>query len=191
MAERTRRSRRKSTMKYESYGNVAYSPEVQGGAVAAPRPEESIPLPRRRVQERTQPRALTRTQVQVREAGVVAPFGVIGFLVAAAFAVMLMINYAEQIQLNTQVAALQSEYSAVQVENASLSAQYERLFDIASIEAAVAGTMVRPSAEQVVYLDLSQPDQVNNYGADQRVSGVAGLVSGIQEIIADMKEYFQ
>ncbi len=191
MAEKMRRRSRKNTMKYESYGNVAYAPEMEGGAVAAPRPEESIPLPRRRVRERTQPRALTRAQVQVREAGVVAPFGVVGFLVAAAFAVMLVFSYAQQIQLATQVSSLQSEYSAVVVENASLSAQYERLFDIASIEAAVAGTMIRPSAEQVVYLDLSQPDVVNNFGTDQRVDGVAGLISGVREIITDMQEYFQ
>ncbi len=183
--------KKRRTTKYESYGNVAYAPApaVQGGA-AAPRREEDMPLPRRRVREQTETRALTRGQVQVREAGAVAPFGLVGFLLAGVFAVMLVFSYAQQIQLSTQVASLQSQYGATQVEHASLSAQYERLFDIASIEAAVAGTMVRPSAEQVVYLDLSKPDQVNNHNTDHRVDGVAGLFEGLGEIITEMKEYF-
>lgn len=187
----TQKRRTSPKMRYESYGNVAYAPSVEGGAVAAPRQQESIPLPRRRVQERTQTRPLTRTQVKVREGGVVAPFGVIGFLVAGIFAALLVMTMAQQTVLSAQVVSLQTEYSAAQVTNASLSAQYEQIFDIASVEAAVAGTMVRPSSEQVVYIDLSQPDEVTLYGDEAGVTGVAGLVAGIQEIVGELKAYFQ
>ncbi len=183
--------KKRQTMRYESYGNVAYAPVPEGGAVAAPRQQESIPLPRRRVQERTETRALTRTQVQVREAGMVAPFGVVGFLTAAVFAALFMLSLAQNVALGAEVVSLQNQYSEAQVSNSSLSAQYEKIFDIASIEAAVAGTMVRPSSEQVVYIDLSQPDEVNLYGGEARTEGFAGLVDGITEIGNEIMAYFQ
>lgn len=177
--------KKRRTFKYESYGNVAYAPTMEGGTGVA----QDIPLPRRRVQEQTQ--TLTRTHVQVREPGAVAPFGVLGFLIVGIFAAMLIFSYAQHIQLSTELMALESSYSDLARQNSSLAAQYEQLFDIASIEAAVAGTMVRPSAEQVIYLDLSQPDQVSNYGTETRVEGVAGLVEGISEIVAEIQAYFQ
>ncbi len=187
-------TKRRGTMRYESYGNVAYAPTHDGGAIAAPRrqtQEESIPLPRRRVQQHTETRALTRAHVQVRQGGVIAPFGILSFLVAGVFAFMLVMSMAQQTVLSAEVVALQSQYDKAEMTNSALSAQYEQVFDIASVEEAVAGAMVRPSSEQVVYIDLSQPDEVVLYSDEVRTQGVAGLLEGLEEIASELMAYFQ
>ena len=67
---------------YRTYGSVAYAPAYDGTAVRAPRREEVLrPKPRVRPRERV----LTRTQVQVREAGQASVFAVIGFLAVGVF----------------------------------------------------------------------------------------------------------
>ena len=65
--------RRNQTLTYRTYGSVAYAPAYDGSAVRAPGQEQVLqpkPKQRRRVE------TLTRTQVQVREAGMVSPFAV-------------------------------------------------------------------------------------------------------------------
>ena len=85
-------SRRRETTQYNTYGSVAYAPAYEGGAIRIPRREEEQhrrPQPKQR--EHVRRRELTRTQVQVRQAGQVAPFAVIGFLAVAAFAALLLL----------------------------------------------------------------------------------------------------
>ena len=87
--------RRRNTTEYRTYGSVAYAPAYDGSAVRAPRREEELrrapaPYPRRRQQVRKRERA----KVEVRPAGAVAPFAVIGFLAVALFAAMLEIGRA-------------------------------------------------------------------------------------------------
>ena len=69
--------RRSNRASYRTYGNVAYAPAYDGSAVRVPKREELPPQPKVRPKERK--RALTRTRVQVREAGEVSLFAVIGF----------------------------------------------------------------------------------------------------------------
>src|SRR5699024_7842497 len=118
--------------------SVAYAPAYDGSAVRVPRREEELqrrPQPKQRPRVRRQ--ALTRTRVQVREAGQVAPFAVVGFLSVAAFAVMLLLSFVQYTVLNGQMASLSSELSTLQAENATLSAQYEKVFDMETIQQAV------------------------------------------------------
>ena len=82
--------RRRNTIAYSTYGSVAYAPAYEGNTARVPRREEELrrapaPYPKRRQQVRKHERA----KVQVRQAGTVAPFAVIGFLAVAIFAVML------------------------------------------------------------------------------------------------------
>ena len=62
--------------------------------------------------------------------------------------------------------SLRRELSSLKEENITLSAQYEKVFDLATIQAAVGDTMIRPTGDQVVYIDLSAPDTVTVYGTD-------------------------
>lgn len=185
--------RRTQTTGYQTYGSVAYAPAYQGGAVRAPRRGEegyqSPPQPK--VREKTRTKTLTRTQVQVRQAGKVSPFAVIGFLAVGVFAALLLLSYVQYAMLTDQMVGLRSQVSVLQAENASLTAQYERVFDMERIQAAVGDTMIRPTAAQVVYIDLSEPDSVILYNGQTGVNGVQGFVVSAKEILDDLLEYFR
>ena len=85
-------------------------------------------------------------------------------MAVAVFAVMLVASYAQLSVANDEMVALQRELSELQSQNTILTAQYEKVFDLATIQEAVGDTMVRPTTDQVVYIDLSAPDTVTVYG---------------------------
>ena len=128
--------RRRNTTEYRTYGSVAYAPAYDGSAVRAPRREEELrrapaPYPKRQQQIRKRERA----RAEVRQAGAVAPFAVIGFLAVAIFAVMLITSYAQLTVANDEMQSLRKELSTLKSDNATLTAQYEKVFDLAAIPA--------------------------------------------------------
>lgn len=184
-------NRRRSTTSYRTYGSVAYAPAYDGSAVRAPRREEELqrspaPYPRRREQVRRQ----ERPKVQIRQAGAVAPFAVIGFLAVAIFAAMLVTSYVQLTVANDEMVSLRNELSALKSDNAALAAQYEKVFDLATIQAAVGDAMVRPTGEQVVYIDLSEPDTVTVY-QDAASSSLRSLLGGVGDVFDGIIEYFR
>ena len=182
-------ARRRNTTAYHTYGSVAYAPAYDGSAVRVPRREEELQrVPQPRTRERARQKELTRTQVQVREAGQVAPFAVVGFVAVAVFAALLLLSYVQYTVLSSEMVSLRSEMSSLQKENATLSAQYEKVFDMDTIQAAVGDTMVRPTNDQVVYIDLSEPDTVVVYGQG---NGENSLVSAVKELGAALGEFIE
>lgn len=184
-------NRRRSTTAYRTYGSVAYAPAYDGSAVRAPRREEELqrspaPYPKRREQVRKH----ERPKVQVRQAGAVAPFAVIGFLAVALFAAMLVTSYAQLTVANDEMVRLRRELSDLKSYNTSLTAQYEKVFDLATIQAAVGDTMVQPTADQVVYIDLSDPDTVTVY-RDAAPSFLLSLLGGVGDLFDGIIEYFR
>ena len=116
--------RRRSTTTYGTFGSVAYAPAYEGNTVRAPRREEELrraPAPRPR--ERQQVRRHERTKVQVRQAGQVAPFAVVGFLAVALFAAMLVTSYVQLTMANDEMVSLSKELSELQAEHVTLRAQ--------------------------------------------------------------------
>ena len=186
MASRHRSSR----PSYNTYGSVAYAPAHDGCAVRAPGREETL-QPQPRVRPRERERTLTRTRVQVREAGEVSPFAVIGFLAVGVFAALLLWSYAQYVVASDQLVTMRSELSQLQEENVLLSAQYEKVFDMERIQAAVGDTMVRPTSDQIVYLDLSEPDNVVLRGQEETAQGPMGLLKGLEDIFGDLFAYFR
>ena len=184
--------RRRSTTAYDTYGSVAYAPAYDGSAVRAPRRQEEVlqPAPRPRQREQVRRRALERTQVQVRGAGQVAPFAVVGFLAVAVFAVLLVMSCAQLAAANNAMVSLRGQLDDLQAEHAVLAAQYEKVFDADKLQAAVGGEMVRPESDQVTYLDLSAPDQVTVY-AEERAGGLSGALTGAGRVLDGFLEYFR
>lgn len=183
-------NRRRNTTAYSTYGSVAYTPTYDGSAVRAPRREEELrrtpaPQPRKPV------RRHERARVEVRQAGAVAPFAVVGFLALAVFAVMLVTSYVQLTVANDEMVSLRRQLSALKTENTTLSAQYEKVFDLATIQEAVGDTMVRPTREQVVYIDLSAPDTVTVYEGDSALSGMKDLFQGVRDLFGGVIEYFR
>ena len=183
-------SRRRNRPSYDTYGSVAYAPAYDGSAVRAPGREDTL-RPKPKVRPRERERTLTRTRVQVREAGEVSPFAVIGFLAVGIFAALLMWSYAQYVVTTDQLVTMRSELSDLQEENVRLSAQYEKVFDMERIQAAVGDTMIRPTNDQIVYLDLSEPDNVVLYGEKETTQGPLGLLEGLKELFGDLFAYFQ
>ena len=184
-------NRRRSTTAYRTYGSVAYAPVYDGSAVRAPRREEELqrapaPYPRRREQVRKQ----ERPKVQVRPAGAVAPLSVVGLLVVAFLAAMLVTSYARLTMANDEMVALRNELSALKSDHAALTTQYERVFDLATIQEAVGDAMVRPTGNQVVYIDLSEPDTVTIY-EDKTPSPLLSLLGGVGDLFDGVIEYFR
>lgn len=183
-------NRRRTTTAYSTYGSAAYSPLYDGNAARVPRREEEhipVPQPKRREQVRRHERA----QVEVRQAGQIAPFAVIGFLAVAVFAVMLITSYVQLTVANDEMVSLRRELSSLKEENVTLSAQYEKVFDLATIQKAVEDTMVRPTGDQVVYIDLSEPDTVILFQEEKGDSGFQAIVHGVKSIFTSITEYFR
>ena len=185
-------NRRRTTTAYSTYGSAAYSPLYDGNAARVPRREEEldrlpVPQPRRREQVRRHERA----RVEVRQAGQIAPFAVVGFLAVAVFAVMLITSYAQLTVANDEMVSLRRELSDLQSENVTLSAQYEKVFDLATIQEAVGDTMIRPTNDQVVYIDLSAPDTVTVYHDKGGDPGLRDLLNGVHEVLDGIIEYFR
>ena len=109
----------------------------------------------------------------------------------AVFAALLLLSYVQYTVLNGEMVSLRNEMSSLQKENATLSAQYEKVFDMETIQAAVGSTMVRPTNDQVVYIDLSEPDTVVVYGEEEAESGLVGALKGIGSVLGEFVEYFR
>ena len=184
------KSRRRNTTAYSTYGSVAYAPTYDGNAARVPRREEELrrapaPQPKKPV------RRHERARVEVRQAGAVAPFAVVGFLAVAVFAVMLVTSYAQLTMANDEMVSLRRQLFELKVENTTLSAQYEKVFDLATIQEAVGDTMIRPTNDQVVYIDLSAPDTVTVYHDKGGDPGLRDLLNGVHEVLDGIIEYFR
>ena len=182
-------NRRRRTTGYSTYGSVAYAPTYDGNAARVPRREEELrrapaPQPKKPV------RRHERAQVEVRQAGAVAPFAVVGFLAVAVFAALLVTSYAQLTVANDELVSLRRQLTNLEAENTVLSAQYERVFDLATIQAAVGDTMVRPTSDQVVYIDLSAPDTVTVFQGEG-ASGLKSILQGVGDILDGIIEYFR
>ena len=182
-------NRRRRTTGYSTYGSVAYAPTYDGNAARVPRREEELhrapaPQPKKPV------RRHERAQVEVRQAGAVAPFAVVGFLAVAVFAALLVTSYAQLTVANDEMVSLRRQLTSLEAENTVLSAQYEKVFDLATIQAAVGDTMVRPTSDQVVYIDLSAPDTVTVFQGEG-ASGLKSILQGVGDILDGIIEYFR
>jgi hypothetical protein len=179
---------RQRTTSYRTYGSVAYAPAYEGNVVRTPqRQEVQRPVPKARPDRKP----AARPQVEVRQAGVVSPFAVIGFMAVGVFAVLLLLTYVQLHASSDSVVSLRSQVTQLEADYAALSAQYEQVFDMEHLQAAVGVTMIRPSKEQITYLDLSQPDSVILHAQSPKTGGVSGLVQGAQEIFYSLVEYFR
>ena len=51
--------------------------------------------------------------------------------------------------------------------------------------------MVRPTSDQVVYIDLSAPDTVTVYKSMGNASGLQAVLDGVGDIFESIVEYFR
>lgn len=194
------RKRRPAQRKSSTYGSMAYKLDYYSDVVAVPQPRVA-PMPRTapKAQPKADPQVTTRVRersrvrVTTRQQQAVAPFAIIGFLAAAAIAVVLLLG---NIQLNSLYAdnvQLQKQLTTLETEHADLTAQFELKFDQAKLEAAVAadGTLAKPNSNQSVYIDLSEPDNAVVYGSEKQSTGVDVFFKTVGDLFSSVVEYFR
>ena len=188
-----RRPTRQLNQRYVS-GNLAYDhdylereqhrcAEREQREYAARRAREAAPRPAPRRQVVAPPKHRERIRV--------SNLVVVGFALAAAMVVVLLMNYAQLTAISGEVVSQQKRLTALQEEHVKLVARYERTFDLTSIkEAAEAAGMAKPSASQICYVDLSAPDNVVLY--EQAKANVLGRVAtAVGHDIVSIVEYFK
>lgn len=169
---------------YDPYRNLNY--QYDGSAVRVPQEEEVL---RPRPQVRPRRRELARPKVAVRQAGQVSLFAITGFAAVAVMAVLILMSFVQLTTLSNQVVGLNSQMTRLQSEEATLRARYELAYDLGAIEKAVTsdGSMSRPQAGQMVYVDLTEPDHVVLYDR-QETSG--SFLESLEEIVGSILAYF-
>ena len=141
-------------------------------------------LPRRRKAEGVKARAVTRRRMRI------PVLAVAGAAVAGLLAVLVLMSCIELTSLSAETVTLKGTLETLKTENAALNAEYERIFDLASVqEAALAAGMSKPSASQISYVDLSEGDSVVVYR--QEDTGVVSTVMlSVRRGFQALKDYF-
>ena len=123
-------------------------------------------LPKRKETVRETPKVKARPEVhvQIREKQQVSLFSLVGFTAVLGMAILVLMSYIQLTVLSAETVTLKNQLSALETENIRLTAQYEQMFDLSSVqEAALAAGMVKPGNSQVCYIDLSEGDSAVVY----------------------------
>ena len=142
--------------------------------------------------ERTKetPKVRTVEKVQVRERQHVSVFSVAGIAAVMALAVLVLVSCIQLTMLSAETVALKKQLSALKTENVRLTAQYEQMFDLATVkEMAEAAGMSKPSSSQVSYLNLSAGDQAIVYEQETN-SVLASVLTSVESGVSALVEYF-
>ena len=139
---------------------------------------------------RETPKVHERPRVQVRERQHVSAFTLLGFGAVIAMAVALLMGYVQLTVLSADTVALKSELETLETENIRLTAQYEQVFDLATVkEAAEAAGMVKPGISQISYIDLSEGDTAVVYRTEEP-SVLSRVLTSLHHGIYAVVEYF-
>ena len=172
--------------RYRVDGSAAVKPEI------VPRP-----APGRKGEDRTAPRVQPRKrsrrnlderkkeELRVRPAERIAPFSIIGMLLAAVMAVVILQYQVRLNSLNTEIVSAVSTLEELQETEDQLQAQYEQLFDMQSIESDMinSGKMISPSDSQQIYLELTEEDTAVSYQEDPAIiTWLKGVLSELSEL---------
>ena len=109
---------------------------------------------------------------------------------AAVLALLVLMSYIQLTALSAETVELKQQLSALETENVTLTAQYERMFDLDAVkEAAEAAGMTKPGSSQIYYIDLSGGDTAVIYR--QEDPGILSrLLTSLNHGIYAVVEYF-
>lgn len=171
---------------YDPYRNMRYA--YDGSAARVLEGDEAL---KTRPKVRPRQREVVRPKVEARPAGRVSPFAVVGFAAVAVMAVMILMSFVTLSTVSGEVVALDAQMSQLKDEEATLLARYELAYDLGAIESAVTadGSMSRPQAGQIIYVDMTEPDSVVLYSSASESQ--AGFLDTLEEAIANALAYFR
>ena len=130
-------------------------------------------------------------QVRVREQQKVSVGAVAGIASVIAMAVVVLMSYIQLTMVAADTVALKERLSVLETEHTALTAEYEQMFDLATVrEAAEAAGMSKPSASQICYLDLTGGDCAVIYQKEE--STVLGhVLTSVNTGVGAVVEYFR
>ena len=146
--------------------------------------------PRRQEAAREKPKVKSLEHVQVRERQPVPVLAVLGAAAVIAMAVLVLMSYIQLTVLSADTVELKSQLSVLETENVTLTAEYERMFDLATVkEAAEAAGMSKPGSSQIGYIDLSDGDSAVVYQKEDP-SVLSRVLASLNHGIYAVVEYF-
>jgi hypothetical protein len=165
------------------YGNLAYDLER----------EVRVRQPHRETEERlrqAEPQVRSISRVQVRERQKIPALAVVGFCAVIALSILVLMSYVQLTELSAQTVKMRGELTALQTENVTLTAQYEKMYDLSAVkEAAQSVGMAKPSASQIYYIDLSDGDSAVVY--EKKDAGIlTRLTDSLSHGFYAVMEYF-
>ena len=130
-------------------------------------------------------------QVQVREQQRVSVVAVAGIASVILMAVVLLMSYIQLTMVAADTVALKQELAVLETEHTALTAEYEQMFDLATVrEAAEAAGMSKPSASQICYLDLTGGDHAVVYQKEAS-SALSHVLTSVNYGVGAVVEYFR
>lgn len=148
--------------------------------------------PRRQEAAKERPKAKVHASahVQVRERQRVSLFSVAGVSAVIGMAVLVLMCYVQITVLSADTVALKSQLAALETEHVTLTAEYEQMFDLATVkEAAEAAGMSKPGNSQICYIDLSGGDSAVVYQKEDP-SVLSRILTSLNHGIYAVVEYF-
>lgn len=169
-------------------GNVAYDLNYQRNTV--PVPDGGQPYQRPDRQRRTQTREVTRRRmaarprVRLRPREAVTPFAIVGFALAAVMAVLVLVSNVQLNGIYANTVSLKNHMTELQTQGDSLKAEYEEVFNTEKLQAAVkkAGNLSPSNSSQIVYVALSDPDNVVVYHQKEKPTGINAFLESVKSL---------
>lgn len=143
-----------------------------------------------RAQKKAKAKVHAAPRVLVRERQSVSFLTVLSVAAIMGLALMVLMNYVQLTLLSSETVKLQNQLEELETENTALTAQYQQMFDMASVkEAAEAAGMAKPSSTQMGRLDLSAGDSAVAYR--QKEPGLLSrILSSLHGGVYAVVEYF-
>ena len=161
-------------------GSAAYDLNRYYGGTAAPKVRpQGLP------DEHYAPERYRRVKAKTA----VAPFAVLGLMVAACMLVLVIFGYVQLYEASERVSSLQYELSSLQEDQAVLESLYEGSIDMNEVElmAAEYGLSI-PTREQTVYVNLAGSDRAELY-RPERTGLVERILNAFQNSAGGLVEY--
>jgi hypothetical protein len=180
------------TLRYATkatYGSVAYDLNAVPGYYEQPKRKERAAAPaRQKVQKRT--KIVVRGEHAAQDRPSISLMAVVGYLVAAAMLVLVLLAYINLTETNAQTVELQSQLSTLTDEGKKLEADYKAAFNmtqVADYAQNVLG-MVPAAEENTEYLEIQKEDMAVILEHDTPTAESGGSVFGF---LTSLMSYFR
>lgn len=140
--------------------------------------------------KKTKAKVREMPHVLIRARQYVSPLALLSVAAIMGLALLVLMSYVQLTKLSAETVKLQNQLEELEAENVNLTAQYQRMFDMASVkEAAEAAGMRKPSSTQMGRLDLSAGDSAVAYR--QKEPGLfSRILSSLHGGVYAVVEYF-